>query len=176
MVTSNISDETGPRPIGACQPVEDSTVTESPPELVAISHDDYHAEHVGRTADGRQFFLTNPFEPAGAIGASDGGEFVALYLFDAAGKLLEATIDAFGPRATMNEEERRRVYEQRLNELGDVSFERIEIAPFAVERFGTTFGLVLREPEDVDAPWAVEVMPGNYMAFFEPWDSGDYDT
>jgi hypothetical protein len=24
--------------------------------------------------------------------------------------------------------------------------------------------------------WAVEVQPGNYMAFFEPWDSGDYDT
>jgi hypothetical protein len=23
---------------------------------------------------------------------------------------------------------------------------------------------------------AVEVQPGNYMAFFEPWDSGDYDT
>jgi hypothetical protein len=45
-----------------------------------------------------------------------------------------------------------------------------------VERFGTTFGLVLRQPEDEDDPWAVEVMPGNYMAFFEPWDSGDYDT
>jgi len=24
--------------------------------------------------------------------------------------------------------------------------------------------------------WAVELQPGNYMAFFEPWDSGDYDT
>ena len=24
--------------------------------------------------------------------------------------------------------------------------------------------------------WAVEMMPGNYMAFFEPWDSGEYDT
>ena len=30
------------------------------PELIAINHDDYHAEHVGRTADGRQFFLTRP--------------------------------------------------------------------------------------------------------------------
>jgi hypothetical protein len=29
-----------------------------------------------------------------------------------------------------------------LQELGDV--------PFAMERFGTTFGLVLREPEDED--------------------------
>jgi hypothetical protein len=147
-----------------------------PPCLIAIDHDDYHAEHVGRTADGRQFFLTTPFEPASAVGADDGGEFVALYLFDAAGKLLEAKIDAFGPRATMNEEERHRTYQRRLQELGDVSYERIVVAPFAVERFGTTFGLVLREPEDEEDVWAVEVQPGNYMAFFEPWDSGDYDT
>jgi hypothetical protein len=69
-------------------------VGQDPPDLVAIDHDDYHAEHVGRTADGRQFFLTTPFEPA--IGGSDGNEFVALYLFDAAGKLLEAKIDEFG--------------------------------------------------------------------------------
>src|SRR5690242_10412222 len=148
----------------------------SPPKLVAINHDDYHAEHVGRTADGRQFFLTTPFEPAGAVGANEGGEFVALYLFDAAGKLLEAKIDAFGPRATMDKEERRRVYQQRLQELGDVTHERIEVAPFVVERFGTKFGLVLREPEDEEDVYAVEVQPGNYMAFFEPWDSGDYDT
>ncbi len=146
------------------------------PDLVAIDHDDYHAEHVGRTADGRQFFLTNPFEAASKAGASDGGEFVALYIFDAAGKLLEAKIDAFGPRATRDEEARRRLYLQRLQELGDVTFGRIEVAPFAVERFGTTFGLVLREPEDEDDVWAVEVQPGNYMAFFEPWDSGVYDT
>jgi len=149
-------------------------VVEGPPGLVAINHDDYCAKHVGRTADGRQFFLTTPFVPA--AGARPGGEFVALYLFDAVGMLLEAKIDALGARSTVNEEERRRVYRQRLRDLGKVTFERIEVAPFAVERFGTTFGLVPREPEDEDDPWAVEVQPGNYMAFFEPWDSGDYDT
>ncbi|MCU1676163.1 MAG: hypothetical protein JWM93_921 [Frankiales bacterium] len=57
-----------------------------------------------------------------------------------------------------------------------MTFERIEVAPFAIERFGTTFGLVLREPKDEDEVWAVEVQPGNYMAFFEPWDGGDYDA
>ena len=34
-----------------------------PPKLVAVGHDDYHAEYVGRTRDGRQFFLTTPFVP-----------------------------------------------------------------------------------------------------------------
>ena len=47
----------------------------SAPEKIAIAHDDYHAEHVGRTRDGRQFFVTTPFVPHGR-------EFIAVYLFD----------------------------------------------------------------------------------------------
>ncbi|SFX76546.1 hypothetical protein OH786_35555 (plasmid) [Streptomyces atratus] len=146
----------------------------NPPTLIAINHDDYHAQHVGRTADERQFFLTTPFVPA--IGAEVGGEFVALFLFNAAGQLIDAVIDRFGPRATVDDDARREVYERLLRELGPVTFERIEVAPFAVERFGTTFGLVIREPDDEADEWAVELQPGDYMAFFEPWDSGEYDT
>jgi hypothetical protein len=147
---------------------------DGPPQIVAINHDEYHAKHVGWTADGRQFILTTPFEPA--IADRKGSEFVALYLFDANGKLLEAKIEDFGPRATLDDQKRREVYERWLQELGDVRLDRIEVAPFAVERFGSTFGLVLRRPEEEDDPWAVEMQPGNYMAFFEPWESGDYDT
>lgn len=145
-----------------------------PPSLIAIDHDDHHANHVGHTDDGRQFILTTPFEPA--TGRSKGGEFVALYLFDGDGKLLDARIDDFGPRAEVDDKKLRQTYDQRLKELGSVTFDRIEVAPFAIDRFGTTFGLVVREPEDDDDVWAVEMQPGNYMAFFEPWDSGEYDT
>ena len=167
----------GPAPsIPFLRVVEGSSVVGDPPHLVTINRDDDHTEHVGRTTDGRQFFLTTPLEPANTLGASDGGEFVPLYRFDAAGKLLEARIDQFGLRATRDEAECRRVYQQRLRDLGEATFERIKVAPFTVARFGTAFGLVLRQPEDEDDQWAVEAMPGNYMAFFEPWDSGDYDT
>jgi hypothetical protein len=145
-----------------------------PPTLIAINHDDHHAEHVGRIADGRQFFLTTPFAPA--IGGSEGCEYVALYLFDDAGNLIEATIKAFGPRNKMVDTNRRRFYDECLANLGRVSYERIEVAPFSLERFGTIFGLVVREPDEEDDPCCVEVQPGNYMAFFEPWDSGEYDT
>lgn len=144
------------------------------PTLIAIDHDDYHAEHVGRTPDGRQFILTNPFDPA--VGSHPGCEFVALYLFDGAGRLLEAQIDSFGPRAAVDEDARRKVYAHRLASLGDVSFERVEVAPFSVQRFGLAFGLVALAPEEDDEEWSVEMQPGNYMAFFEPWDSGEYDT
>jgi hypothetical protein len=144
------------------------------PDLVAIDRDDYHAVHVGRTADGRQFFLTTPFVPA--TPGQEGNEFVALFLFDPAGRFLEARIDEFGPRATRDSERRWERYESRLRELGEVAFTRIEVAPFAVERFGTTFGLVARPGDDEGTRWWVELQPGNYMAFTEPWDSGEYDT
>ena len=68
------------------------------------------------------------------------------------------------------------MFDQRLADLGLVEYDRIEVQPFEVERFGTTFGLVPRPPEEDDDDWWVEVQPGNYMAFHEPWDSGDYDT
>jgi hypothetical protein len=76
----------------------------------------------------------------------------------------------------MDHDHRIRLRDEWLESLGEISYERIEVAPFALERFGITFGLVLREPEDEEDIWAVEMQPGNYMAFFEPWDSGDYDT
>jgi hypothetical protein len=144
-----------------------------PPKIVAINNDDYHAKHVGHTSDGRQFILTTPFEPA-AGGA--GNEFVALYLFDENGQLINARIEEFGPRATLDDRRCREVYDAWLKELGKVRFSRIHVVPFAIERFGTTFGLVAREPDDDDDLWAVEMQPGNYMAFFKPWDSGEYDT
>ena len=53
---------------------------EGKPELIAINHDDYHAEHIGKLPDGRQFFLTTPFEPAHSI-EEPGCEYVALFLF-----------------------------------------------------------------------------------------------
>lgn len=144
------------------------------PVKLAINHDDSHAKHIGRTADGRQFFLTTPFKPA--IGGMPGAEFIALYIFDAGGRLLEAKIDELGPRSSVDKEQARELYDRRLKELGEVRFGRIEVAPFTVERFENLFGLIVYEPEDDDDDWYVELQPGAYMAFNEPWDSGEYDT
>ena len=143
------------------------------PEVIAIDPDHCHAEHVGRTGDGRQFFASTPFVPA-IDGA--GNEFVALYLFDREGRLLEAVIDEPGPRATDNAARQRELLEQRVRELGPVVRCRIEIRPFSVRRFGIEFGLVSRRASGDDDSWWVELLPGNYMAFHEPFDSGEYDT
>ena len=144
------------------------------PNLIAIERDDHHASHIGSLPDGRQFFLTTPFVPA--VGSDPGREFLALYLFDKRGSFLEARIDDLGTRAEFDAERARGLFEQRVGELGPLEYGRIEVQPFEVERFGTKFGLIPRPPEEDGDEWAVEIQPGNYMAFFEPWDSGDYDT
>ena len=144
------------------------------PEIIAINHDDYHAEHIGKTSDGFQFFLTTPFEPSGP--SSQGCEYIALFKFDLTGNLIDSKIDSFGPRGTYDEEKRKQQYLGRLNELGEVKFQRIEIKPFSINHNGIEIGLIIREPETAEDIWAVELLPGNYMAFFEPWDSGEYDT
>lgn len=148
-------------------------MAEGAPDLIAINHDDYHAEHVGRTVGGQQFFLTTPF--AAAVGDDARREFIALYLFDAKGDLLEARIDDLGTREQADANQARALIKTRLEELGEFAFGNIEVAPFRVERFGVEFGLIPRAPEAEDEKWWVTVEPGDYMAFYPPWD-GDYDT
>jgi hypothetical protein len=151
-----------------------SVMNQQPPTLIAIDHDEYHANYVGRTADGRHFFVTTPFVPT--TGDDAGCEFIAVYLFDQRGKIMEARIDDLGSRAELNRDQARKILAERLADLGRVEFRRIEVQPFEIERYGTTFGLVRRPPENDEDSWWVEVQPGNYMAFHEPWDSGEYDT
>jgi hypothetical protein len=146
------------------------------PEFLSINHDDYCAKHVGRTDDGRQFFLTNPFMGPNKTDNTPGAEFLALFTFDDEGILLDARIENFGPRDTMDVPRFKQLRQKWLDELGPFTFQRIEIAPFSVERFGTQFGLILSQPEGPDGTWHVTMEPGNYMAFFPPWDSGEYDT
>ncbi|MDH6195506.1 hypothetical protein M2272_002146 [Mycobacterium frederiksbergense] len=154
------------------------------PTRFVIAHDDYHAKFVGTAADGRQFFVTTPF----SYGHTS-AEFVARYLFDADGVLVDATIVPLGARPdtvtlpgnVMQFPAQAEALEQLLNEIQPVTFENIEIAPFSITSHGREFGLILQGPDpdypdDDDWHWTVTVEPGDYMAFYSPWDSGDYDT
>ncbi|SHN38722.1 hypothetical protein [Cryptosporangium aurantiacum] len=60
------------------------------PTLVTLVPDGYQTEYVGRLSDGRQFVLTWPF----IMGRPAGGptDFTAVYLFDSAGRFLDAQI------------------------------------------------------------------------------------
>jgi hypothetical protein len=149
------------------------------PAKFRIAHDDYHARYVGRTKAGQQFFITTPFVPAYRC---EGRNFVATFLFDREGHLVADRIDELGPRddsgyppgnidASLVEEPQ----EAHVAALDIAEFCDIEIAPFEIQRFGLQFGLIPRLDDDGTEDGWIEMQPGNYMAFHEPWD-GDYDT
>lgn len=149
-----------------------------PPRFVRINHDDYDARFVGKLADGTQFFLTHPFAPA--QGMQRGGSFIALYQFDEFGLLTQARIEQLG-EVTQTQVDA--MNQEWLAALGPYRFADIRVAPFAIEKFGHQFGLIFdggdpadaADDDDEDLGIWVTVEPGNYMAFYPPWD-GDYDT
>ncbi|HET6249024.1 MAG TPA: hypothetical protein VFE47_15105 [Tepidisphaeraceae bacterium] len=143
-----------------------------PPVLIALDPDESHAKYVGRTFDGRQFFVATHADPQCLI---HGHVFVAVYLFNSAGKLLEARIDDLGTDSKVNAMVWANAAEQRYRELGWTYIQRIAMQPFHVERFGLAFGLIAFQRDKSD-DWMAEIRPGNPMAFFPPWDSGLYDT
>lgn len=149
-------------------------MAKGPPKTVSLAHDDHHARFVGRTADGRQFFLTTPFVPA--FGGDAGREFVALYIFDKDGVLLDAQIEDLGTRAEMDEAAARARHAALLESLGPVKYRKIKVAPFKIERFGVVFGFIPQPPDEEIEDWSVIVEPGDVMCFWPPWTSGDYDT
>ena len=145
-----------------------------PPKIIAINHDDYHAKYIGRTTDRNQFFITPLFVPK--IGDNPGCEYVAKFIFNPKGELIDHEIVSLGPRANMDHQKRVQIRDEFIESLGKLVYERIQIAPFCIEQDGKKFGLIIRKPETKNGVWAVELLPGNFMAFFEPWDSGIYDT
>ncbi len=155
---------------------ETSRAMSKPPKRIRINHDDYYASLIGKTKDGRQFFITQPFVPWGH-------DFVACYLFDKDGAFIDAKIHDLGKRnadmlpgnALIDDGNVATVQKQMLAELGDTKFCNIQVCPFAHAWNGITFGLITQAPQDDDDEWNVIAEPGDYMAFYSPWD-GDYDT
>ncbi len=149
-------------------------MAKGPPKKVALNNDDYAARYVGRLTDGRQFLLTTPFVPAS--GANRGREFLALYLFDKDGALVDAQIEDLGTRSELDEKAASARHAALLGSLGAVKYTKIKIAPFRIERFGVEFGFIPQPPEEPGEDWSVVVEPGNYMCFWPPWTTGEYDT
>lgn len=61
----------------------------------------------------------------------------------------------------------------RLAELGLYVLEPIEVAPFSTLHDGIEFGFI---PQAFDGMVSVNLMPGDSIAYYEPWDGFEYDT
>ena len=143
------------------------------PKKFLIINDEYSAKYVGKTNDGRQFFLTTPFLPD--IDGY-GREFIALYVFDKSGTLIESEIIDIDQRGKTNEKTILDIINNLIIKLGKIKYTSIKIEPFEIIYEGIKFGMILNDPEDPEDEYVIIAEPGNYMAFNEPWDSGEYDT
>ena len=147
-----------------------ATVGATGPDLIRIAPDNYHAQWVGEAPDGRLFFATHPFVPG--HGPTAAREFIALYLWRKDGSFDEARITELSGDAGDAKNSLERFLVEQLGPAESLTIRTIDVATFSVERDGIAFGLIYRRSEDTEY---VEVLPGNYMAFYPPWN-GEYDT
>ncbi|WP_418063551.1 hypothetical protein [Pimelobacter simplex] len=141
-----------------------STPDGEPPTRFTIRPDDYHVPYAGTAADGRRFFLSEE------LGTPEDPDtwYVGLFLWHPDGTFDEVVAERV---ATVPASDRLR--ETYLASLGDYVLEPVEVTPFTTEIDGITFGWAVSEYEGI---WSINIEPGDFIAYNEPWDGVDYDT
>jgi hypothetical protein len=143
------------------------------PERFAIVPDDYHVPYAGTGGDGRKFFLSEElFTPGGPA-------YVGLFLWTADGTFDEVRVDRAArpeglPPGQAGPASAESLVATRLAELGDYVLEPIEVEPFTEQADGVTFGWKVGQYED--GTFHITIEPGNFIAYYEPWDGLEYDT
>lgn len=141
------------------------------PDRFRIVPDDYHVPYAGTAADGRKFFLSDEL-------FSPGTAYVGVFLWNADGTFSEVKVDevrraAGAPPGQAASAGADHLVAARLAELGQYVLEPIDVEPFSVERNGVTFGWVGSE---IEGSTSIHVEPGDFIAYYEPWDGLGYDT
>lgn len=141
------------------------------PVRFTIVPDDYHVPYAGTAEDGRRFFLSDElFDSRSA--------YVGRFLWKADGTFDGMSVDKVarpaglppGQAGTASADE---LIASRLAELGEYVLEPIEVEPFAEEVEGVTFGWVVNL---FDGVYSINIEPGDFIAYYEPWDGLAYDT
>ena len=142
------------------------------PERFRIVPDDYHVPYAGTADDGRKFFLSDEL-------FSYDSAFVGLFLWKADGTFDKVLVDPaprpddlpIGQAGSVGAEG---LVEARLAELGDYVLEPIEVEPFTREIDGVTFGWKVGRYDD--GSYSINIEPGDFIAYYAPWDGLEYDT
>lgn len=149
------------------------TVVEQAPERFTIAPDDYHVPYAGTAEDGRRFFLSRElFRPGGSA-------YVGLFLWQADGTFDEVRVDEVSrpdgvPPGQAAPAGSRELVRARLAELGDYVLEPVEVEPFTEEVDGVTFGWKVGRYDD--GSYYINIEPGDFIAYYAPWDGLGYDT
>jgi hypothetical protein len=142
------------------------------PERFTIVPDDYHVPYAGTAEDGRKFFLSEELFDGDAA-------FVGLFLWNADGTFDEVRVDAVDragalPPGQAGPAGSEGLVAARLAELGDYVLEPIEVEPFTQEVDGVTFGWNVDTYDD--GTYFINIVPGDFIAYYAPWDGLGYDT
>ncbi|RDS82277.1 hypothetical protein DWU98_09630 [Dyella monticola] len=86
--------------------------------------------------------------------------------FSSGAHLLEAKVDSFGQRSSLDQSARRRLFDERLASLGDISFQRVEVAPLEIEHFGIKFGLQRLPKHGIERGVHYEITAGHLTGCF----------
>lgn len=144
---------------------------DQPPARFTIVPDDYHVPYAGTTGDGRKFFLSDElFDSRSA--------YLGLFLWKADGTFEQVKVDKVArpaglPPGQAGPADADELVAARLAELGKYVLEPIEVEPFTKEVEGVAFGWVVRQFE---GDYSINIEPGDFIAYYAPWDGLGYDT
>ncbi|RKR73299.1 hypothetical protein [Frondihabitans australicus] len=145
------------------------------PARFTIVPDDYHVPFAGTTGDGRRFFASDELFESSLDGSRS---FVAVFFWTADGSfdsidVRDAERPDGAPPAQGLPTQSEGVLDEMLLALGDYVLEPIEVEPFSEQVRDVTFGFV---PTAFDGVVSITVQPGDFIAYYEPWDGEEYDT
>lgn len=141
------------------------------PTRITIRPDDYHVPYAGTAEDGRRFFLSQE------LFAGDTA-YVGLFLWTADGEPDSVRATAVpkpegAPIGQAVPAGADALVEEALAQLGDYTLEPITVAPFVERIDGVPFGF---RASELGGSWSVNVEPGDFIAYYAPWDGYEYDT
>ena len=141
---------------------------------VHLIPDHFHLTHVGELHDGNYFWIDNQLASDG----NDTRDFIAVYIFDRKGNLIDSKIIDRGLRSNSDQLPLKEVIDRESKRTGVKRRTSFWAFPFSVAAFGLIFGLVVRDRQagELDGYQAVDVLPGYTLMFYPPWSDGLYDT
>ena len=147
------------------------------PDRFTIRPDDYHVPYAGTAEDGHKFFLSDELFTTGGSGGA-GAAYVGLFLWRPDGTFDEVHVHTVPrprglPPAQASSAGRKDIVESELAGLGDYVLEPIRVEPFTTDVDGVSFGW---EVDRYAGTYFIRVVPGDFIAYYAPWDGRDYGT
>ncbi|GAA2485346.1 hypothetical protein [Terrabacter carboxydivorans] len=150
----------------------DEAPTGGTPTRFTIRPDDYHVPYAGTAQDGRKFFLSDE------LFAYDGRAWVGLFLWKPDGVFDEVRVSRIArgvgvPPGQATPGNGDGTLQAHLALLGAYTLEPITVQPFTETVDGAEFGWKVNH---CDGMYTINIEPGDFICYYEPWDGYEYDT